>query len=171
MREIETTHDPASPFPAAALSLEGWLEGDLASRPAIEIEDRYRTSLREGRSRDRAAGRTLEGAHLSDLSVVHAGKGISAARASTGERKALLVGVVLSHARLVASMQGAAPVVLLDDVAAFLDEQRREALLAALTRLGAQVWMTGVDPGAFAALGARGERFRVHPGAVESAER
>ncbi|MEX0590190.1 MAG: DNA replication/repair protein RecF [Xanthobacteraceae bacterium] len=168
MSEIESSHDPASPFPAAMLSLEGWLETELASRAAIEIEDRYRASLREARTRDRTAGRTLEGPHLSDLAVVHAGKGIAAARASTGERKALLVGVVLSHARLVAAMHGAAPVVLLDDVAAFLDEERRSALFEALMRLGAQVWMTGVDDSAFAALGDCGERFRVRPGWVES---
>jgi DNA replication and repair protein RecF len=166
---IESSHDPASPFPAARLSLQGWLEADIASGAAIEIEDRYRASLREARARDRAAGRTLEGPHLSDLAVVHAGKDIEAARASTGERKALLVGVVLSHARLVAAMHGAAPVVLLDDVAAFLDAERRGALFEALLRLGAQTWMTGVDDSAFAALGNSGERFRVRPGRVESA--
>jgi DNA replication and repair protein RecF len=79
------------------------------------------------------------------------------------------VGIVLSHARLVAAMHGAAPVVLLDDVAAFLDEERRAALLEALTKLGAQIWITGVDESAFAALGSAGERFRVSPGRIESA--
>ncbi|MCC6949239.1 MAG: DNA replication/repair protein RecF [Bradyrhizobiaceae bacterium] len=169
MREIESSRDAASAFPTASLSLEGWLEADVATRPAIEIEDRYRASLREARPRDRAAGRTLEGPHLSDLVVTHAEKGIRAERASTGERKALLVGVVLSHARLVAAMHGYAPVVLLDDVAAFLDEDRRAALFAALARLGAQVWITGVDASAFAALAGSGERFRVSPGRVEPA--
>jgi DNA replication and repair protein RecF len=169
MGEIIATRDPASPFPSATLALEGWMETELASSAAIEIEDRYRANLREARLRDRAAGRTLEGPHLSDLAVTHAGKGIPAARASTGERKALLVGVVLSHARLVASMHGASPVVLLDDVAAFLDEERRAALFAALGRLGAQVWMTGVDASAFSALGNAGERFRVTLGRVDPA--
>jgi DNA replication and repair protein RecF len=169
MGEIESSRDPASPFPSASLTLEGWLEAELAASAAIEIEDRYRASLRAVRPRDRVAGRTLEGPHLSDLAVFHAGKGIPAARASTGERKALLVGVVLSHARLVAAMYGAAPVVLLDDVAAFLDEDRRVALFDALMRLGAQVWITGVDESAFAALSGVGERFRVSPGHVELA--
>ena len=169
MAEISSSRDPASHFPSASLALEGWLERDLEQKPAIEIEDSYRSNLREARVRDRAAGRTLEGPHLSDLAVVHAGKDIEAARASTGERKALLVGVVLSHARLVAAMHGAAPVVLLDDVAAFLDAERRGALFEALLRLGAQIWMTGVDDSAFAALGNSGERFRVRPGRVESA--
>jgi DNA replication and repair protein RecF len=169
MGEIESSRDPASPFPSASLTLEGWLETELAASAAIEIEDRYRASLRAARPRDRVAGRTLEGPHLSDLAVFHAGKGIPAARASTGERKALLVGVVLSHARLVAAMHGAAPVVLLDDVAAFLDEDRRVALFDALMRLGGQVWITGVDESAFAALSGVGERFRVSPGRVEPA--
>jgi DNA replication and repair protein RecF len=126
-------------------------------------------SLREGRARDRAAGRTLEGPHLSDLAVAHADKNVPAARASTGERKALLVGIVLSHVRLVAGMHGASPVVLLDDVAAFLDEERRAALFDALLRLGAQVWMTGVDASAFSVLRNIGEILRVTPGRVESA--
>ena len=168
MGEIESSRDPASLFPSASLSLEGWMEAELAANAAIEIEDRYRRSLREARPRDRAAGRTLEGPHLSDLAVFHAGKEIPAARASTGERKALLVGVVLSHARLVAAMHGAAPVVLLDDVAAFLDEERRAALFDALTKIGAQIWITGVDESAFAALKDAGERLNVSPGRVDA---
>jgi DNA replication and repair protein RecF len=169
MGEIESSRDSASLFPSASLTLEGWMEAELATNAAIEIEDRYRASLREARPRDRVAGRTLEGPHLSDLAVVHAGKGIPATRASTGERKALLVGIVLSHARLVAAMHGAAPIVLLDDVAAFLDAERRAALLDALMKLGAQVWITGVDESAFAALKGAGERFQVSPGRIESA--
>jgi DNA replication and repair protein RecF len=167
---LMSSRDPASPFPSASLSLEGWVESELTSTAAIELEDRYRVSLREARPRDRAAGRTLEGPHLSDLAVVYAGKNIPAARASTGERKALLVGVVLSHARLVAGMHRASPVVLLDDVAAFLDEDRRAALFEALMQLGAQIWMTGVDESAFSALGGRGERLRVSPGVVAAAD-
>jgi DNA replication and repair protein RecF len=164
---IEAAREPASPFPSALLSLEGWMEAELDTQPAIEIEDAYRARLREGRTRDRAAGRTLDGPHLSDLVVRHREKNVAASRASTGERKALLVGVVLSHARLVTSMHGAAPVVLLDDVAAFLDEERRAALFHALAQLGAQVWITGVDASAFASLSKQSERFRISPGRVE----
>jgi DNA replication and repair protein RecF len=167
MGEIESSRDSASLFPSASLTLEGWMEAELATNAAIEIEDRYRVSLREARPRDRVAGRTLEGPHLSDLAVFHAGKGIPATRASTGERKALLVGIVLSHARLVAAMHGAAPIVLLDDVAAFLDAERRAALLDALMKLGAQVWITGVDESAFVALKGAGERFQVSPGRIK----
>jgi DNA replication and repair protein RecF len=164
--EIEAGRDPTSLFPSAEIDLDGWMEAALGREPAIAIEDRYRAMLREARPRDRAAGRTLEGPHLSDLIVLHAEKGIPALRASTGERKALLVGVVLSHARLVATMHGLAPVLLLDDVAAFLDAERRSALFEALGRLGAQVFMTGVDAGAFASLGARAQRFAVTPGSA-----
>ncbi|HXM31886.1 MAG TPA: DNA replication and repair protein RecF, partial [Xanthobacteraceae bacterium] len=96
-----------------------------------------------------------------DLTVAHAQKQIPAARASTGERKALLVGLVLSHARLVAAMHGFQPVILLDDVSAFLDAERRAALFAVLERIGAQVFMTGVDASAFAAIGERAERLQV----------
>jgi DNA replication and repair protein RecF len=165
--EIATDQEPDSLFSAADLSLDGWMEMALASTPAIEVEERYRAILRKTRARDRAAGRTLDGPHLSDLQVIHRPKRIPAARASTGERKALLVGLVLSHARLVAGMQGFSPVALLDDVAAFLDAEHRLALFEALARLGAQVFMTGVDESAFAPLKNRAERFAVQPGRVQ----
>jgi DNA replication and repair protein RecF len=165
--EIDSAHDPAAPFPAAGISIDGWMEKALEIEPAIEVEDRYRAILRESRARDRAAGRTLDGPHLSDLTVIHRPKNIRAARASTGERKALLVGLVMSHARLVASMHGFLPIMLLDDVSAFLDAEHRGALFQVLAQLGAQAFMTGVDEVAFAALGARAERFTVRPGAIE----
>jgi DNA replication and repair protein RecF len=159
--EIEAAHDPASPFPEAEIGLDGWMESALKESSAIEIEDRYRQILHEARDRDRAAGRTLDGPHRTDLVVAHALKRIPAARASTGERKALLVGLVLSHARLVAAMHGFQPVILLDDVSAFLDAERRAALFAVLEKIGAQVFMTGVDASAFAAIGERAERLQV----------
>jgi DNA replication and repair protein RecF len=161
--EIEAAHDPQSLFPAAELSLDGWMEAAVRTSPAIEVEDRYRAILRDTRERDRAAGRTLDGPHRTDLVLVHREKNIPAARASTGERKALLVGIVVSHARLVAAMHGFAPVMLLDDVSAFLDQQRRDALFELLTRFGAQVFMTGVDAASFEALG-DAERFTVSTG-------
>ena len=165
-RQIQSSREPNSLFPSAALHLAGWLDEELLSAPALQIEERYRSSLRDARPRDKAAGRTLEGPHLSDLSVAHFEKQIPAGRCSTGERKALLVGLVLSHARLVASMHGCAPLVLLDDVSAFLDEDRRAALLNGLRVLGSQVWMTGVDLSAFNALGGERQHFLVSPGVL-----
>jgi DNA replication and repair protein RecF len=138
-----------SPFPPAKISIEGSLEELVPKLPASEIEERYRAALRDARSRDAAAGRTLDGPHLSDLNVTYAAKSIPAADASTGEQKALLIGLVLAHVRLVREMTGTAPVLLLDEVLAHLDPTRRAALHAELGELSAQAWMTGADPAAF----------------------
>jgi DNA replication and repair protein RecF len=153
-------------FPSAEIAIEGWMEALVLAHPAVEVEDRYRAVLKENRGRDAAAGRTLDGPHLSDLAVVYAPKGIAARDASTGEQKALLIGLVLAHAGLVADMTGTAPVVLLDEVVAHLDPGRRAALYDALERLGAQIWMTGADPAAFADVAARAQVFDVTPGQV-----
>jgi DNA replication and repair protein RecF len=158
--------DPASPFPTAQIALDGWIEKLVRTHPAVDVEDRYRTALRGNRARDAAAGRTLDGVHLTDLTVVHAGKGIAAADASTGEQKALLIGLVLAHAGLLTEMSGFAPVLLLDEVIAHLDPGRRTALYAELEKLDAQVWMTGADPAAFAEIEHRAEFFQVVPGRI-----
>src|SRR5579863_684925 len=141
-----------SAFPPAEIALDGWMEKLIPAHPAVEIEERYRAVLRDNRARDAAAGRTLDGPHLTDLSVVYADKGIAAADASTGEQKALLIGLVLAHARLIAEMSGFAPVLLLDEVVAHLDPSRRAALQTELAALGAQAWMTGADPALFAEI-------------------
>jgi DNA replication and repair protein RecF len=163
---LEGRRDPASPFPWAEIALDGWLETMLLDHSAVEAEDRYRAVLKEGRPRDAAAGRTLAGPHLTDLEVMHGPKGIAASEASTGEQKALLIGLVLAHAGLIAEMTGWAPVLLLDEVIAHLDPARRSALYAALARLGAQVWMTGADPAAFSEIAGRAEMFEVLSGKV-----
>jgi DNA replication and repair protein RecF len=141
-----------SAFPPAEIALDGWMEKLVPAHPAGEIEARYRAVLRDNRGRDAAAGRTLDGPHLTDLVVSYAAKGIAAADASTGEQKALLIGLVLAHARLIAEMSGFAPVLLLDEVVAHLDPSRRAALQTELAALGAQVWMTGADPALFAEI-------------------
>ncbi len=151
-------------FPSAEIALQGWIEKLALDHPAIEIEDRYRAVLKDNRPRDAAAGRALDGPHLTDLAVVYPPKNIPAADASTGEQKALLIGLVLAHSELIAGMTGTAPVLLLDEVVAHLDPARRGALYAALERLGAQVFMTGADPQAFAALTGRAALFDVEPG-------
>ena len=163
---ILATQDEASPFPFARLALEGELDELLAVLAAVDAEDRYRAALRDGRARDRAAGRTLMGPQASDLVVRHGPKDIPATAASTGEQKALLIGLVLAHARLVAAMSGIAPLVLLDEVAAHLDPRRRAALFQTVEALGAQVWITGADPALFSELAGRADLFRVTPGRV-----
>lgn len=153
-------------FPAAEIALQGWMEQALADRSAVEVEDRYRTQLKENRARDAQAGRTLDGPHLTDLAVTYTGKNIPAADASTGEQKALLIGLVLAHAGLVGEMTGFAPVLLLDEVVAHLDPGRRNALYDALSRLGSQVWMTGADPAAFVEIAPRAQIFQVTSGQI-----
>jgi DNA replication and repair protein RecF len=140
-------------FPPAEIALDGWIEQLITAHPAAEIEERYRAVLRDSRARDAAAGRTLDGPHLTDLKVVYAAKGTAAADASTGEQKALLIGLVLAHARLLSDMTGFAPVLLLDEVVAHLDPGRRAALHDELAQLDSQVWMTGADPALFVEIG------------------
>lgn len=155
-----------SPFPRADLALTGDLEAACAVRPAVDVEEEYRAALRHGRARDRAAGRTLEGPHRSDLDVRHRPKDMPAALCSTGEQKALLTGLVLSHARLTGDMAGMAPILLLDEIAAHLDAGRRAALFEIIDGLNAQAIMTGTDAALFSALAGRAQFFRVAAGTV-----
>ncbi len=160
--------DEAPEFPRAEIALDGWMEQLLPQHSATEIEDRYRALLKENRARDAAAGRTLDGPHLSDLKVTHANKDVPAEDASTGEQKALLIRLVLAHAGLIKDMTGFAPVLLLDEVIAHLDPVRRAALYDALSGLGAQVWMTGADPAAFGDIVGRAQVLEVRNGTVSA---
>jgi DNA replication and repair protein RecF len=168
---IVARREDKSPFPFAELALVGETDALIVEHSALEAEDRMRKSLRDMRQRDRAAGRTLTGPQTSDLLVRHGPKGIEAARASTGEQKALLIGLVLAHAHLVAQMSGMAPLVLLDEAAAHLDPSRRQALFSVLTALGGQVFMTGADQALFAELPKGARLFDVSPGKVSPAPR
>ena len=146
---------PEDQFARASIRLEGWADGDLAS------------VLRTNRSRDAAAGRAVEGPHRQDLIVTHRAKGMVAARCSTGEQKALLLGLVLAHADLVADRRGEPPILLLDEVAAHLDPVRRAALFARLEGRG-QVWMTATEAALFDGIGTA-SRFRIEPGFAQPA--
>lgn len=154
-----------SQFPFARLRLEGEVDSLIEMRPALEAEDIYRGILRDNRVRDAAAGRALIGPQSSDLDVRHGDKQARAAQLSTGEQKALLVGLVLAQARLVRAMSGIAPLVLLDEIAAHFDPSRRAALYDRLGRLGGQVWLTGADLLTFAELDDR-EMLLVTPGNI-----
>jgi DNA replication and repair protein RecF len=166
LTEMLQARGQASAFPSAGIALDGWMENALVSEPATAIEDRYRQILRDNRPRDAIAGRTTDGPHLTDLQVTYAPKSMPARDASTGEQKALLIGLVLAHASLVAEMTGIVPLLLLDEVVAHLDPNRRAALFGELAKLGAQVWLTGADPAAFAEIGGTGEIFDVENGRV-----
>lgn len=126
-------------FPTAALTL---MHPDSAC-DAPDAPDALLEALEGSRARDMAAGRTLVGPHRADLDAVFAAKGVAAKDCSTGEQKALLISLILANARALAEDFGAAPILLLDEVAAHLDSDRRAALYAEITALGAQAFMTG----------------------------
>jgi len=166
LRTLSAGSGETTPFPTPVLALQGFMDG-LMDRPAADLEEDYLEMLRNGRNRDAAAGRTLDGPHRSDLLVRHREKNMEAARCSTGEQKALLIGLVLAHARLTADMTGHAPILLLDEIAAHLDEGRRAALFDLVHGLGGQSFMTGTDRGMFSALADRAQFFTVAHGSVE----
>ena len=157
-----------APFPRAGLAFEGEVESWLDRGPALDAEVRLREVLARGRARDGEAGRALHGAHRSDLVVHHRGKDMAAALCSTGEQKALLIAIVLAHARLLGLARGATPVILLDEVAAHLDEGRRAALAERILGLGAQAWLTGTDTSLFEAFAGQAQIFEVSSGRVSS---
>jgi len=148
---------PEGPFARAGLTLEGWNGADTLA-----------ADLAQGRRRDAAAGRTLVGPHRSDLMVRHLDKDQPAALCSTGEQKALLLGLVLAHAELVADRVGRAPILLLDEVAAHLDPVRRAALFDRLAATGSQVWITGTERAPFDDIGAA-SWFAVADGTLSAA--
>ncbi|MEI9898981.1 MAG: DNA replication/repair protein RecF [Hyphomicrobium sp.] len=165
-----TARDPNSPFPAAGLALEGALEADLERLPAVELEDLYRQRLRDGRERDRAAGRTLDGPHRSDLLVAHAPKSMPARLCSTASRRRCSSA---SCSRMPSSWRVAAKRLrsfLLDEITAHLDAARRAALFEEILRLGAQAWMTGTDAAAFSFLDGKARFWRVDDGLLSSFE-
>lgn len=157
------------PFPAASLALAGEVDRWLDEGPALAVEDRVRAALAAARARDAETGGAAVGPHRSDLVVTHLERGLAAGLCSTGEQKALLISIVLAHARLLALEAGAVPLLLLDEVAAHLDERRRRALFEEIEALGAQAWMTGTDPALFAALGARAQHLAVEESRVRRA--
>lgn len=159
-RLARATADGAGVFPAAALAVSG-VEEWLDAMPAEEAEGRLRQMLAASRRRDAESGGAAEGPHRSDLRVRHLPKDVPAEQCSTGEQKALLVSIVLAQGRARAAERGLAPILLLDEVAAHLDGERRDALFDELAQLGAQSWLTGTDPGQFSGLAGRAQFFRV----------
>lgn len=151
-----------SPFPFATLCLEGRLEKALELDAALDVEDEYRQILRANRGLDRAAKRTMEGPHRTDLVVGHGPKAMPARLCSTGEQKALLTGLILAHARLVHERCGGyAPLILLDEIAAHFDQTRRHALYEEILSLNCQAWMTGTDKTVFDYFGDRAQILTV----------
>jgi DNA replication and repair protein RecF len=151
-------------FPAARMDLLCPIAAALADQPALAVEDALREGLASDRRRDAAAGGAARGAHRADMTLVHLPKDQPAELCSTGEQKALLVSVVLAHAALIADARGFAPLLLLDEVAAHLDQARREALFAALAALPAQTFLTGTEAEVFRPLAGIAALFRAGEG-------
>ena len=150
--DAQLAHVPDDDFARASIALEGWYASDIAA------------TLAANRTRDAGAGRAVDGPHRQDLVVLHRVKHIPAAQSSTGEQKALLLGLILAHAELVGERRGDRPILLLDEVAAHLDPKRREALFARLEGRG-QVWMTATEAALFDGIG-HASRFHVQPGSA-----
>jgi len=154
----------AGRFPAAHMALICPIAERLARDPALAVEDWLRAGLEANRGRDEAAGTTALGAHRTDMLLSDGATGMAAALASTGQQKALLIGVVLSHARLIATTRGFAPLLLLDEPAVHLDQERRTALFDVLAELPAQTLITGTDSETFLPLAERAEAFATEAG-------
>jgi DNA replication and repair protein RecF len=156
-------------FPKAHLSVEGEFEEMMEGLSALAAEDLYREKLEKRRALDAKAGSTTYGPHRADLSVFHREKEQKAALCSTGEQKALLISIILADARLQAGLQGKAPVLLLDEITAHLDQKRRMALFDEIAALKMQAWMTGTDKLLFSELEERAQFFAVEAGRVTPA--
>ncbi|MHA3913898.1 DNA replication/repair protein RecF [Halovulum sp. GXIMD14793] len=153
----------ATAFPQADL--------DIADDTPAETADDLRAALAESRPRDMAAGRSLVGPHRADLIAIYADKGAEARLCSTGEQKALLISLILANARALAEDFGAPPILLLDEVAAHLDTDRRAALYDEICALGAQAWLTGTGAELFDGLGGRSTMWQVDEDDSQSAVR
>jgi DNA replication and repair protein RecF len=151
-RYIARLYEGRTLFPRPQIIVSGWAEEETGRRPALEIEEELKSRFAKSRGLDAAAGKSFEGIHRSDFSVTHAARAMPAAQCSTGEQKGLLVSIILAHALMMQGERGFVPLLLLDEVAAHLDDARRDELLRFLSALGGQVFLTGTDAGIFAAL-------------------
>jgi DNA replication and repair protein RecF len=154
------------PFPWGSLAILGEAEALVASRPALQAEDAFCQLLHKSRGADRAAGRALVGPHRSDLSVTHGPKNMLAESCSTGEQKALLIGLILAQARAAKTLFGASPILLLDEIAAHLDKARREGLFHLLNLLECQAFMTGTEAQLFDGAGPNTVVYHVENGHI-----
>ena len=157
-------------FPLARLQATGTIEELIQKSSALEVEDMFKFQLQQSRAQDAVRGGASTGPHKSDLAVWYAAKNMPADQCSTGEQKALLIGITLAHAKLIAAERGAPPILLLDEVAAHLDENRRAVLYDLLKALGGQVWLTGTDKSLFDAVEGRAQFFEVRDASINRGE-
>ncbi|HJO69416.1 MAG TPA: DNA replication/repair protein RecF [Rhodospirillales bacterium] len=166
LNRVDATSQRARAFPSAEMTSTGVVEEWLDAGPALDAEEKLRAALRASRSRDAETGGAAVGPHRSDVKITHGRSGLAAEHCSTGEQKALLISAILSLARLQAAERGSVPILLLDEIAARLDEERRCALFGNIAAIGAQAWLTGTDESVFAPLGATAQYFHVEDATV-----
>jgi DNA replication and repair protein RecF len=161
----------AGAFPPARIDLSCPIAERLETEPAVTVEDWLRAGLEANRPRDAAAGTSALGAHRTDMRLTDITTGTPAALASTGQQKALLIGVILAHAGLIARARGFAPLLLLDEPAVHLDAGRRSALWSVLSSLPAQTIITGTDADTFLPLAPHAEAFATGGGGLHPDDR
>ena len=159
--QIAAKKETLAPFPQANISLSGWMEERLPKEKSLQVESDFTALLKEERQKDAITGGTKFGSHKSDFSAHHFEKDMPANQCSTGEQKALLIGIILAHAQLITAECGQPPIILLDEVVAHLDKDRRISLFQLLEKTGAQVWLTGTDRSLFSTLEGRASFFNV----------
>ncbi len=167
LQQASQQSDNAELFPKVRLRAAGTIEELLSHSPAIEVEEMFKYQLRETRKQDALTGGAATGPHKSDLGVWYAARDMPADQCSTGEQKALLIGIILAHSRLINAERGAPPILLLDEVAAHLDDGRRGALHEILLSMGGQVWLTGTDKKLFDDLGGKASYFSIENSHIE----
>jgi len=155
------------PFPRASLAIGGEVENWLDDMPAVDVEHRLCQALRASRGRDAESGGASHGPHRSDLEVINLDKAMPAHQCSTGEQKALLIAMVLANTRLHTARRGEPPLLLLDEIVAHLDPDRRAVLLDRILATGAQAWLTGTEPNLFESIVGRAQFFTLRDGAIE----
>lgn len=148
-------------FPSPYISLSGWTEGEVQRMPALAVEETLKERFKASRALDRHSGKSHEGVHRSDFLVRFAAKDMPSSQCSTGEQKGMLIAIVLAHALMMQGEKGFVPLLLLDEVAAHLDDARREELFSCLAALEAQVFFTGTDADIFTSLKAQARFFAV----------
>jgi len=169
MTLIAECHEEEMIFPPVHLSLAGELEIAISDGVSLSrvIED-YQSSLENMRCEDRAAGRTLYGPHLTDLRVTYGSKNMPAKLSSTGEQKAMLIGLILAQARFVSVKKKSPPVLLLDEVTAHLDGKYRDELFKIINSIGGQCWMTGTEASMFKSISDQADIIILEPGSESS---
>lgn len=166
-KDLHDRHETGE-FPQGHFYLKGDIENALEDKAALEVEDMFANTLRNRRLGDTALKSASFGSHKCDIEVIHLDKNMPASQCSTGEQKALLMGIILAHRHMLHRAKAQLPILLLDEVAAHFDVKRRASLFTFLDALGGQVWMTGTDQNLFDGVPETGSKFQISTGRIIS---